>query len=792
MFRNYFKIAVRNLLRHKILSAINILGLATGIVCCLLITLYVFHETSYDRFHEKTDRIVRVTMEFAADGVVNKVSVTGNKVFPAFKRDFPEGETGVRMYPGSEVVKYGNKLFDEKSFVYADSTLFDIFSFKLLEGDPKKVLNKPNTVVVTASTAKKYFGNEDAVGKVLRINNEKDFVVTGVVADCPTNSQIKFDFLASFYSLEDYVYKEETWWNASYFTYLLLKTPEAAKIVETKIPAYMKAEDKNNNINSGNYLTFHLEPLKDVHLYSTVEGGFEPGSDYRYVYIFSAIALLILAIACFNYINLTTARAAERAKEVGIRKVMGAVRKQLIGQFMSESVLTVSLALMISLLLVKLLLPTFNLLAAKQLTFISVFQPAIIFTLLIILLIIGLIGSVYPALVLSGFNPVKVLKGNFKTSTSGIWLRKSLIVIQFIISVGLIVCTIVIQSQLSFIQNKKLGYNRQNIVVLPLDKFVQGKLNTFRTEFLSNPNIFSITTCNQTPAYIPGKYSLSLNNRNMIVTAVRTDKDFIKTLQLKLISGSDFTDADQELADSTNIQRPLILNEAAVKSLGWKPDKAIGKTLQFQGNNSIVKGVVKDFHFSSMHEAISPFVIFLSSNTRNLLVKLSDNQLPQTLQFMKEKWNMLAPHRPFGYEFLDDEFNKLYSAETRTGELFYVFALLAIALACLGLFGLAAFAAQQRTKEIGIRKVLGASVINITTLLSGDFIQLVVVSIVVASPIAWYVMNKWLQDFAYRISITWWVFVFAGAIAVVIALATISYQAIKAAIANPVKSLRTE
>jgi putative ABC transport system permease protein len=792
MFRNYIKISLRNLLRHKIFSAINILGLATGIACCLLITIYVYFETSYDRFNENAGRIFRVTMEYAADNVVNKVSVTGNKVFPAFKRTFPEVENGVRLYPAAAVVKYRNKLFDEKSFVYSDSTLFDIFSFKLLQGNPKKVLDKPNMIVVTTSTAKKYFGNEDPVGKILRINNEKDYVVTGVVTDCPSNSQIKFDFLASFSSLRGDRYDEETWWDASYYTYLLLKTPGAAKSLQAKIPAYMKSQDKENAISNGNYLTFHVEPLKDVHLYSTVEGGFEPAGDYHYVYIFSFITLLILAIACFNYINITTARAAERAKEVGVRKVMGALRKELIKQFMSESILNVLLALLISLLLVKLFLPTFNLLAAKQLSLASVFQPVVTITLLTILLAISLLGGVYPALVLSGFNPVKVLKGNFKTSTSGIWLRKSLIVVQFIISVGLIVSTIIIQSQLSFIQNKKLGYNKDQIVVLPLDKFMQAKLSTFKTEFLSIRNIQSVTTCNQTPAYIPGKYSLSLDHREMIITAVRTDKDFIKTLQLKLISGSDFTDVDQKNIDSENIRRPLILNESALRLLGWKPDQAVGKFIQFQGTACIIKGVVNDFHFSSMHEAIGPFVIFLSNNTHNLLVKLSGNNIPKTLQFMNEKWNVLAPHRPFEYEFLNDEFNKLYSTETKTGELFYVFALLAIGLACLGLFGLVAFSAQQRTKEIGIRKVLGANIAGIVGLLSKEFLQLVLIASLIAFPVAWWAMNRWLQDFAYRINIQWWMFAVAGIAAILIALITVSFRVIKAAVANPVKSLRTE
>ncbi len=794
MIKNYFKIAIRNLLGNKMLSFINILGLAIGIACCLLIALYVHHEMSYDKFHTKGDRIVRVTMEYAFDGEPSKVAVTGNKVFPAFRRDFPEVENGVRIYNTPAIVKYGDKVFDEKAFVYADSTLFDMFSFRLLKGSTRHVLQQANTVVLTASSAKKYFAGEDPIGKTLRINNQKDFIVTGVAEDCPGNSQIKFDMVASFYSLDEDRYKEESWWDASYYTYLLLKDAEAGKTLEAKIPGYMRTQRKEADVSGNSYITYHLEPLKKVHLYSKLEGGLEPAGDYRYPYIFSIIAVLILGIACANYMNLTIARASKRAKEVGIRKVIGAFRKQLFGQFMGESIITVAIALFISLLMVKLLLPTFNLLSAKQLTFSSIFQPSAMWVLVAILLTIGLAGGSYPALILSAFNPLKVLKGNFKASSSGVWLRKSLIVIQFIISVSLIVCTIIIQSQLSFIQNKKLGYNKEHVVVLPSDKFVREKISTLKSEFRTNPNVLNISTCNQTPAFIPGQYSLMQDDKHMIVTAVRTDKDFIKTLELKLLSGSDFTDAEQLLADSIvkDMPRPIIINESAAKLLGWTAQQAVGKAIKFQGKNSVIKGVVNDFHFSSMHDAIGPFIIFLSGYTSNILVKLSRDQLPQTLEFLKEKWRTLAPHRPFEYEFIDDQFNKLYTAETRTGKIFYVFALLAIGLACLGLFGLAAFTAQQRMKEIGIRKVLGASVVSIVTLLSKDFIKLVLFASIIAFPLSLLAMSKWLEDFVYRVKISWVVFAIAGITALLIALITISFQAIKAAIANPVKNLRTE
>jgi putative ABC transport system permease protein len=404
----------------------------------------------------------------------------------------------------------------------------------------------------------------------------------------------------------------------------------------------------------------------------------------------------------------------------------------------------------------------------------------------------GFIGGMYPALVLSGFNPIKTLKGNYKTGTSGVWLRKSLIVVQFVISVGLIVSTLIIHGQLTFIQNKKLGYNKDHIVMLPTDNFIRDKMHAMKSELLSNRNITSITTVNQSPVFIPGKYNMGLKGRNMIVTAVRTDKDFVKTMQLQLTNGTDFSLADQQLSDSEEIQQPLIINEAAVKLLGWTSEQAIGQPISFQGRNCFIKGVVKDFHFSSMHDAISPFVIFLSTYARNIAVKLTGNDLPGTLNFIKHKWSVFAPHRPFEYEFLDEQFDKLYSSETRTGKLFYIFAVLAIALACLGLLGLSTFTAQQRTKEIGIRKVLGASVPRIVALLSREFVKLVAIASLIAFPLAGYAMHQWLQDFNYRITISTWVFILAGAAALIIALVTIGIQVIKAALANPVKSLRTE
>jgi putative ABC transport system permease protein len=794
VIKNYLKIAWRNLQQKKLLAVINILGLATGIACCLLIAMYVFHEKSYDRFHKNADRIVRATMEISYNGKVTSVAVTGTKVLPEFKRVFSEVESGVRTYPVNATVQIGDRFFTEKQFVYSTPEFFDVFSFKLLEGHPSEVLSKPNQLVLTVSAAKKYFGNEHVVGKIIRINNKNDYVVAGMAQDCPENSQIKFNVLASWSSLSDPVYHEESWMDASHYTYLLLRKPGMEKALEKKIHDYFKSQNEGYRVPGKSYLAINTQPLTDVHLKAIVEGGFEPGGNNRYVYIFSVVALLVLIIACANYVNLATARASERAKEVGVRKVIGASKRQLFFQFISESIITAMIALLIGVLLVKFLLPAFNTIAGKELAFNFLLSPACLISLAVILPVIGFLGGIYPALILSGFQPVKVLKGNTEISLSGVGLRKSLFIIQFFISVSLIISTLVIKEQLSFIQNKKLGYDNDRVLVLQTDEEVLKKISTVKTELLADRSVLGVTTCNQTPTFIPGKYNLTIDNKESLIGGVRVDKDFIQTMGISIKSGNDFTRADEQAAftHTDTIQRPLIINEAAARSFGWTNTNAIGKTFKFQGRNSIVKAVIGDFHFTSMGEIIQPLVVFLSNSTSKLLVKLSANDLSHSVDFIKSKWSVLAPHLPFEYEFLDDQFNKLYAAEMRTGKIFSVFAFLAIGLACLGLLGLVTFTASRRTREIGIRKVLGATVPGIVFMLSKDFLKMVVVAIIIASPVAWWAMDKWLQDFAYKINISWKVFFIAAAVSVLVALITLGFQAIKAATASPVKNLKTE
>ncbi|MFD2935891.1 ABC transporter permease [Spirosoma flavum] len=800
MLRNYIKIAFRNLWRNKVFSGINVIGLSVGLASCLLLFMYITHELSYDDFQQKADRIVRVTMEYSMEGRVAKIPQTGTKVAPEFGRQFPEIESGVRMINRDAVVLKGDRQFSEKRLVYADSAFFSLFSFPLLKGNSQTALNGPNQVVLSETTAEKYFGTESPVGKPLRINTGgsfRDYSVTGVVKDCPANSQIKYDLVASFKTLP--AAKKEEWYSSNYATYLLLRSPDAIAPLQAKIPGFMKTQFSKDEMSPGSYLTYTLEPLRRVHLHSDVEGSFEPNGDLTYIYIFGSIALLILLIACVNYVNLATSRAVERAQEVGVRKVMGAMQGQLFGQFMGESIIITSVALLLGLLLAALTLPLFNTLSDRQFSFVVWLQPKNLLMLLGVGVVVSLIAGSYPALVLARYQPIRVLKGQLKTAGAG-QFRRTLIVFQFAITAFLITSTLLVRNQLTYIQHKKLGYGKDHILLLPVDRQVNEKIQAIKSEFRQNADVQRVSLASDSPVYVEGGYgmrgSTMPEGQRKMVAGLSIDEDFVPAMSLHLVAGSNINAADMERVSRTDndslTRSRFILNETAVKELGWTPQQAIGQRLDMSGRLGEVKGVVADFHFASMKEKIGPLALFPENGGEILLVKLSGSQLSNTLQFLESKWRTIIPDRPFAYEFMDEEFNKLYAAETRTGQIFSIFAFLSIFLACLGLFGLSAYTTAQRTKEIGVRKVLGASVISIVGLLSKDFLKLVVISILVASPLAWYAMNQWLQDFAYKITIDGWVFALSGALAVGIALLTVSFQSIKAALMNPVKSLRSE
>ncbi|HYC28735.1 MAG TPA: FtsX-like permease family protein, partial [Chitinophagaceae bacterium] len=636
------------------------------------------------------------------------------------------------------------------------------------------------------------------VGKILRIGGTKDFIVTAIAKEAPSNSQLKFDFVASFTSLG--ASKEEKWFEANYITYLLLSPNTKLNTVQGRVTAYMKQVNKDElKLTGSQFLTYSLEPLTSVHLYSPYDG-FEPNNSITYIYILAIVALLILCIASVNYTNLATAQSASRTAEIGIRKVLGAEKFQVFRQFIGESLLITTIAMILALAIAYSLLPLFNQLAGKELEHAVLFQPSTLAVLVITGILVSLAAGAYPALVLSNLKLINILKSGFSFTAGGGSIRKSLIVFQFVISIFLLIATTIVLQQLSYIRNKDLGYDKDHVLVLPLDNIMRPGYDGLKKTMLSNPAIKSVGAAYEEPTDIGWGDGISAGEgataKEVTVNAIPVDEDFVKTLGLKIIAGRDYSYTDVQAFDTTDnmahFQHAFMLNEAAAKALGWTPEEAIGKKIT-KGWPGTVKAVVKDFHFRSFHNPITPLVIFLDNRmTQRIFVKVDGRNLPATLKYLESTWKQRVAHRPFEYHFLDEDYESLYRSEQRVAGIFSTFSTLAILLACLGLFGLTAFAVVQRTKEIGIRKILGANITSIISLLSKDFMLLVIIAIVVASPLAWYAASKWLQDFAYRINIEWWVFVIAGVVALGIALMTISVQAIKAALSNPVKSLRTE
>jgi putative ABC transport system permease protein len=796
MLKNYLLTALRNLSKSKSSSFINILGLVIGLCCCLLIGIYIKNELSYDRFEKNGERIFRVIMEYSFNG--SKASKKGNftsmKVAPTMKRIFPEIENAVRMYKYPRVIRYKENLQNEKEFMYVDSGFFKLFSLSLLEGNKEKILNGPHQLVLTKSTAERYFGKEDPVGKMIQVGVDSiPFLVTGIMQDCPSNSQIKFDFLASFTSLD--MSEEKTYWDANYTTYLLLKNPASANTLEQNINAFMNKEMAGQ----GASIQFSLEPFMRIHLYSEY-GGFEPNNNIKYIYILEGVAILLLIIACFTYINLNIARSVERAKEVGVRKVIGAGRRQLFWQFIGESTILCLIAVILSFVAAFFLLPFFNGLTAKELPVRALFSFDIIIGALVLTFLVSLFAGSYPSILLSNIIPVNVLKGSYKNTGPGQWMRKSLIIFQFFISVLLIASTFIMQKQLHYIQNRNLGYNRDQVLVLPFDYKMHDKISVIKQEFKSNGNISGISVCARTPVNIESGYNMRSSimpvNQQIAVTADPVDDEFIKTTGIQLIAGADLTEQDLKDASPPEGVQPVfhfILNESAARELGWSPEEAVGKKMFMdESRPGYVKGVVRDFNFESLHQSVKPLVLFSENWGNSMMLKMKTSHIPETIVFLKSKWESLVPRRPFEYHFLDDDFNSLYQSELRLGKVLNVFAGMAIALACLGLIGLSSYSAKQRQKEIGIRKVLGAGVRQMMALLSVEYVKLVIIAILLASPFSWIFMNQWLQDFAYHIPIHWWIFGISGSMVILIALLTVSLQVFKAAIANPVKSLRAE
>ena len=799
MFKNYFKTAIRNIRKNKLYAAINIFGLAVGLTACLLIGIYIRHELSYDKFNTNADRIVRTTMEYGQAGTVNKVATTGTKVGPQFKRTFPLIEEYARTFISHNVVKNGDKIFDEPHILYADQPFFKIFSFKMVEGDPVTALDAPDKIVITRSMAKKYFGTTNALNKTLT-SGGKDLRVSAVIEDVPQNSQIKFDFATQFLNLGNSA-KDETWWTANWITYFLLHDSKSIAILQQQVNNYMitASVKADAGIEGNSYLAYHFEPLTKVHLYSGL-AGFEPNGSIAYIYMFSVIAILILIIACANYTNLSTAQSSGRSGEIGMRKVLGASKKQVFLQFIGESTVITFIAATLALLLGILVMPYFNKITGEHFEKDILLKPLPVAALFIFALIVSFFAGLYPALLLSGTKILSVLKKGFTFTGGRNTLRKSLIVTQFAISVFLIIYTTIILQQMHFMQIKNLGYDKEHIVVLPIGGKMLDNFKNIKEAIVTVPGVESVTASYETPEFVEWGDGITAidekGTHNISLNAMPVDLDFIKTMKMQLVAGRDFQETDFTMMDTnnnnSNYHLPYIINETLANKIGWDPQHAIGRTIENRATGPVV-GVVKDFNFSSLHEPIGPLLIFLGRDfSRSFMIRVSGNNMHAALSGLEAMWKRRIPDRPFNYHFLDEDYNKLYDAEQRTSALFFVAAGLAIVLACLGLFGLAAFTTIQRTKEIGIRRVLGANVSSITILVAKNFLQLIGIAILIAAPLAWWAGNKWLQDFAFRIPVHLYVFILTAFLTILIALCTVGYHSIKTALNNPVKSLRAE
>jgi putative ABC transport system permease protein len=794
MIKNYIKIAFRNLWRHKSFSLINIIGLAVGMAACFLIFMYVRFELSYDKFNQNFGQIYRLNTDIKSPNEVLHWSNASPPMGPAIQADYPEVKANARVFGASFLVTNKNEKFQENNISFTDPAIFKIFTFPFIHGNAETALKDPFSMVLTETSAKKYFGGTDVVGKTLRLNDKQPVTITGVIKDVPLNSHFSFDMLISASTMEKMkLIDMKEWGNFSNSTYLLIPDANSAGKLQAKLPDFLIKHISEDKRRKGyNYVLF-VEPLKEVYM-DTFRGA-QVNGNLSNVYIFSIVAIFILLIACINFINLTTARATERAKEVGIRKVVGAERRQLTAQFLGESVIICLISFVIAAALSQLLLPMFNQLAGKIISH-NIIEHGYIFILFIIALAIGFIAGIYPALILTNFDITTVLKGRFTSSVKGIFLRKGLVVVQFTISIVLIVGTIIVYNQLNYMRNQSLGFQKDQMLILDFsgDSLAQSMSETIKQELKQINGVLSASGSGTTPgngnnvAYTEAESrSGALLPMNMNLYDV--DFDFIPQYGMKMVAGRAFS--NEFATDST---KAFVINETTVKNLGYASAKdAVGKKFNQWGRTGTIIGVVQDFHFESLQQNVKP--LNLRINPRNINVftlKVKGGDIPNTIAAVQSKWKTLVPQRPLTYYFLDQNFNKQYATEDRFGKLFMYFAVLAIMISCLGLLGLASYSTLQRTREIGIRKVLGASVPGIVNMLSKEFLLLVGIAAIIAFPLAWLGMHSWLKDFAYKIEIGWWVFAVAGILAMMIALTTVSFQAIRAALANPVKSLRSE
>lgn len=819
MLKNYFTIALRNLRKHSFYTFINVAGLSAGIAICLTILLFVFNELSYDRFHDKADRIFRVKSEINFGGNHFLMTYAPAPMAATLASDFPEVEASVHFRDhGSFLVKRTDENIKERKVIYASRDFFKIFSIPLIAGNPDLALSEPNTIAVSRSIAEKFFPGENALGQTLILDNKESHKITAIYENMPVNSHFHFDIMISMEGLEEA--KSPVWLSNNFQTYVLLREGSKISDLQAKIPELINKHMMpqifqvfGNDFTmekfeaAGNKVEYTFTPLTDIHLFSSLQGEFEPNFDINYVYLFVAVALFILFIACINFMNLSTARSANRAKEVGIRKVMGSLRSHLVRQFLMESILLSLISFLLAAAIAYLLLPLFNELSGRQLS-IPFSSPILYVGLVAGGLFIGVLAGVYPSFFLSAFKPINVLKGNLSQGMKSGFIRSALVVFQFIISIFLVIGTITVYKQLDYIQTKKLGFDKSQVIMVE-DIYALGGKNereAYKKEILQNTSIQSGTISgflpvagtnrNDNPWWAEGKEATQENMVSLQNWAV--DPDYIKTLGMTIKDGRDFS------VEFPSDSAAVILNESAAGRFGFSGNPIGSKIATFGGsanggpdlNNIItltVIGIVEDFHFESLKENVGPVMLNLSKRPGSMIsFRFQSQNAQDVISFLEAKWKQMAPGQPFNYSFLDERFGAMYAAETRLGKIFGIFATVAILIACLGLFALTSFSAEQRTKEIGIRKVLGASVSGIVLMLSKDFGKLILIAFVITLPFAWWGVNKWLETYQYKVNIGWQVYVLAGVASFIIAWLTMSYQSIKAATSNPVDSLKSE
>jgi putative ABC transport system permease protein len=803
MLRNFFQIAWRQLQKRKFYTLINVTGLAIGMACCLVITLYVKHELSYDRYHANSDRIYRVLQTFRSipDGqkapppTPQDFQFWGNApVGPALQSDFPQIEKVVRfMSPSSWLMQVGDKRIQQGNMTFIDSTAFDVFTWKMIYGDPHTALNEPNSIVLTQSVVQKLFGDTNPVGKAVHINNQVDWTVTGVMQDIPSNTQFNFNGFISMATMRKSRPDMFGWWGyVDFYTYILLKSGANINGIQAKVPAFIKSHDGQD---AGYAVSF--EKMTDAYLHSVASRQPGPTGSMLNVYLFSCIALFILLIACINFMNLATARSLERAKEVGVRKVLGVTPRTLMGQFLFESILLTLSAMVIALVLARYGVGLISHLAGKDFVDTEFFTPLRLLIMVGFALVVGLMAGLYPAWFISGFKPIAVLKGKFRPSGGGVSLRKALVVFQFSMSITLIAATAIVYTQMRFVSHKDLGFKKDQMIVINFegDDKVEKGINMVKSAIAADPGVTSVAASRAVPGeFLPNAGTAIEGPDKQMVDKIpfiyEIDFDFIPTYHIEMAAGRNYS-----RAFTTDSAQSMVINEAAAKLWGYdKPADAIGKKFDQWGRKGTIIGVVKDFNFRSLHQQVEPLTLrYGYPDVLNFIsVTISPDNIPGTIAAIKSTWEKVAPQTIFEYRFLDESFGAQYQADQNFGNLFTLFAILAIGIACLGLFGLSTFMAQQRVKEIGIRKVLGSSEAAIVMLLSKEFIKLVGLAAALAIPICWWAMGQWLQGFAYRITIGPVVFLEAAAISLGVAVLTIGWQSLKAAMANPIESLRNE